>query len=201
MRLQTTFSILALGATAVLGAACYPDRLDNTNYDVVATVYDTTADFTDPSPTFSVPDSITHLVPPAQDNISHALDLQIIDHVRTQMVAAGYTEVADPTTADLNILIAVSTTDYQGYYWSDWCTYWGWYYPYCWYYPPYWGTYEFTAGTLFVAMADRRTLSAGNVGLIWLGVGNGLVTGTATINRINGAIDQMFDQSPYISAN
>jgi uncharacterized protein DUF4136 len=199
MRLQTSFGALALAA-AVFGAGCYPDRLDTTSYDVVATVRDTTAIF-NTATTFSVPDSITHLIPPAQDNISHALDLQIINQVRINMVAAGYTEVADPTTADLNLLLAVSTTEYQGYYWSDWCSFYGWYYPYCWYYPPYWGTYSYTAGSLFVVMADKRALSAGNVPLIWLGVGNGLVTGTATAARVTAAVDQMFDQSPYINAN
>ena len=198
MRLQTSLSAMALVAAAA-GAGCYPDRLDTTNYDVVATVYDTTGNFH--QPTFAMSDSIVHLVPPGgNDNITRAFDTQIIARVRQNMTARGYTEVVDPTTADLDVLLAASSTEYQGYYWSYWCGYWGYWYPYGCYYPPYWGTYEYTVGSLFVAMTDRHTLATGKVGMVWLNVANGLAGTGATAQRLTNAIDQMFTQSPYVSA-
>lgn len=198
MRRPTSFGAIALAAA--LAAGCYPDRLDTVNYDAVATVYDTAGTFT--ATTFALADSVVHLVPPGElDNISRAFDNQIIATVRANMVARGYTEVADPNVGDLAVLLAVSTTEYQGFYWSYWCGYWGWYYPYGCYYPPYWGTYEYTTGSLFVTISDRRAASAGDVPLIWLAVGNGLAGTGATAARLIAAIDQMFAQSPYIQAN
>jgi len=198
MRLQTSVSVLALAAS-VAGAGCYPDRLDTTNYDVVATVYDTSATFN--KPTFAMSDSIVHLVPPGgNDNISRAFDAQIIARVRQNMTARGYVEVANPTTADFDILLAASTTEYQGYYWGYWCDYWGYWYPYGCYYPPYWGTYSYTVGSLFVAMTEPSTASAGKVGMVWLNVANGLAGTGATASRLTAAVDQMFTQSPYVTA-
>jgi len=143
-----------------------------------------------------------HLVPPGEfDDISHALDAAIIAEIRDQMEDRGYTYVANPNTADLTLLPAVSTTEYQGYYWDYWCGYWGYWYPYGCYYPPYYGTYEYTVGSLFVTMSDRRLAAGGDVPLIWLAIANGLAGTGSTAARLTDGIQQMFAQSPYINAN
>ena len=189
----------AVASSLFVVSACYPDRLDNVNYDVVATVHDSTANFK--ATTFALDDSVVHLLVSGSDNISRAYDAQILARIRSNMTARGYTEVADPNTADLAMLVGVTTADYTAYYWDYWCGSWGYWWGYGCYYPPYYGTYTYTLGTLFVGMQDRRTLTGGKVETIWLGIGNGLVGQGVTATRVTGAIDQMFTQSPFIKAN
>lgn len=195
--------LVVAAACVVLSAGaggCYPNRLDGVDYDAVATVTDTTANWA--ATTYSMSDSVVHLVPPGeQDNISRAFDATIIATVRANMNARGYTSVATPATADFHVRLAVSSTEYQGYYWNYWCGYWGYWYPYGCYYPPYYGTYTYTVGSLFVAISDRRVTTTPNQSpLIWLSVGNGVANNGSTAARITNAINQMFTQSPYIDA-
>lgn len=183
-------------ATAAVG--CYPDRLSTSNYDAVITTFDTSANFHATS--FFLRDTVVHLVPPSErDDITRLYDSQIIDQVRQNMVAAGYTSLSDTVGADLQVGIAASTTDYTGYYWNYWCDWWWGYYG-C-YYPPYWSTYTYTIGTLLVSIGDRREVGAGGKrALIWVGLGNGVAGTGSTAKRLTDAVDQMFAQSPYIKA-
>lgn len=194
--------LVVAAACVILSAGaggCYPNRLDGVDYDAVATVTDTTANWV--ATTYAMSDSVVHLVPPGeQDNISRINDAQIIATVRANMNARGYTSVATPATADLHVRVAISSTEYEGYYWNYWCGYWGYWYPYGCYYPPYYGTYSYTVGSLFVAISDRRNAGAGDSPLIWLSVGNGVAGNGSTSVRLTSAINQMFAQSPYIDA-
>jgi len=191
MRKALSAALLLAASAAV--AACYPHRLDSVDYDVVVTLHDTTANFQ--GATFYLFPTVAHLVPPGEsDNISRAADAAALAAIRDNMTTAGYTEVTDSTVADVKLLSAATTTDYQGYYWSYYC---GYYWYYC---PPYWGTYEFTTGTLLVSMKDRRLAGSGAEAM-WLGIGNGLLNSTPSPTRVTDAIDAMFGQSPYISAN
>ncbi len=184
---------LLVGATAT-AASCYPNRLDSVDYDVVATVFDSSANFQ--ANTFYLLDQVVHLVPPGEaDNLPAFNEAAVLAQIRTNMTSRGYTEVTDSNAADIRMVSAVSTTEYQGYYWDYWC--YTWYY-YC---PPYWGVYEFTVGSIFVTMKDRRAQGASGTPPMWLGIGNGLAGSGATTQRLSDAIDQMFAQSPYIDAN
>lgn len=178
---------------------CYPDRLSTSNYDMVITTYDTAASFT--AATYFLRDTVVHLVPPGgTDDITRLFDNQIITQVRTNMQARGYISLPDTNGADLHVAIAVSTTEYTGYYWNYWCDIWYGYYG-C-YYPPYWGTYSYTLGTLFVTIGDRRQVGAGGKReLIWIGLANGLAGQGSTAARLTSGIDQMFAQSPYIKSH
>lgn len=185
-------AVTLVGAASV-AAACYPHRLDSVDYDVVATLYDTTAAF-NTAGTYYLLNQVVHLVPPGEsDNIGHSADAAVLAAIRTNMTARGYTEGTDSTTVDLKLLAAATTTDYTAYYQGYYC---GYYWYYC---PPYWGSYSYTLGTLLVSMKDRRVPTGAEA--MWLGVGNGLLNGTPSASRLTDAVNAMFSQSPYISAN
>ena len=191
-------SLVVLSAAA---GGCYPNRFDSTDYDVVAAVHDSTADFAGAA-TYSLNGTVFHLVAPGEnDQISRVLDPAILTQIRINMTQAGYTEITGPnadSTADLRVAAAVSSSDYTAYYWDYWCgIYW-----YGCYYPPYYGSYTYTLGTLFVVMQDRRVPpQAGKRPMVWMGLGNGLLGSGANAAKVTSAIDQMFDLSPYLITN
>jgi len=187
-----------LGLALVAGLGCYPGEFDNNSYSAVATVYDTTATF-GTATTFALADSVVHLVPSGEtDELSRIYDQQILDRIRTNLTAAGYAEVADPTTANLNVIALATTSTYAGTYWDSYCGYYGWWYPgYSCGYPNYWYTYEYTVGTLLIGMTDHRLITNNKAPLIWFAGLSGLVD-NSTLAQINAGIDQAFEQSPYI---
>jgi hypothetical protein len=184
---------------ALVGAiGCYPDQYDDYLYESVLTLYDTTAVF-NTAATFALADSVVHLVPPGEsDDVTRDYDQVILDRIRFNMTNAGYTEVANPTTAALNLVTLATSSTYLGVYWEDWCSYWSWWYV-SWGcgYPGYWYTYEYTTGTLLIGMADNRAYANNEAPLIWFAGMNGLLGG-ATSALITTVIDEAFAQSPYI---
>ena len=181
---------------------CYPERGQQTTYDAVFTAQDTTTNW-GTAATFSLADSVVHLVEPGDpDNVTRQFDDDILARVRLNMIQAGYTEVTTPTTADLNVVTLVAAGTFTGYYWDYWCSYYGWYYP-AWgcYYPPYWYSYEFQVGALLIGIADNRRFAANRAPMVWAAVATGLMGSGATLVRIQNAIDQAYDQSPYIDSN
>lgn len=189
----------ALALAPLAGLGCYPDRYDSTNYDAVATLRDTVGAF-GTATTFALADSIIHLVPPGEDdNVSRLYDQQVLDRIRLNMTSRGYTEVANPAAATLNMVTLATTSTYVGYYWDSWCGYYGWWYP-AWgcSYPGYWYSYDYTVGTLLIGMADHRLMTNNKAPLIWFAGLSGLLDQGATVARLTTAIDQAFTQSPYI---
>lgn len=182
---------------------CYPERGTETDsYDSVFTLQDTSTNWATAA-TFSLADSVVHLVDPSEpDNITRQYDDDILARVRLNMVQAGYTEEAVPESADFNVVTLVASGTFTGYYWDYWCSYYGWYYP-AWgcYYPPYWYSYEFDVGALMIGIADNRRFAAQRAPLVWAAVATGLMGTGATLVRIQNAIDQAYDQSPYINSN
>jgi len=186
----------ALALAPLAGLGCYPDRLDSTDFDAVATLRDTTAAFGSAT-TFALADSVVHLVPPGEtDDLSRVYDAQVLARIRTNMTAAGYTEVANPALADLTVVALATTSTYYGYYWDSWCGYYGWWYPsYGCGYPNYWYAYDYTVGTLLIGMADRRLMTNNKAPMIWFAGLSGLLDQGASVTRLNTAIDQAFEQS------
>lgn len=188
----------ALALPLIAGLGCYPGEFDQNSYQAVATLRDTSAAF-GTAATFALADSVIHLTPPGSDDeLSRIYDQQILDRIRLNMTGAGYTEVLDPTVADLHLLALATSSTYYGYYWDNWCGYYGWWYPaYGCGYPGYWYTYDYTVGTLMIGMTDRRLMTNNRAPMIWFAGLNGLVDAT-TLPEIYFGIDQAFDQSPYI---
>jgi hypothetical protein len=183
---------------AALG--CYPGVTDVSTFDSVTTLRDTTAQFATAT-TFALADSVVHLAGEDEDQISRDHDALILQTIRTNMTNAGYTEVATPQSADLNVVVMVTSSTYLAYYWDYWCSYYGWWYP-SWgcYYPTYWYGYQYTLGTILIGMSDNRQYDPDleRAPLIWFAGANGLAGQGATAQRIQRGIDQAFTQSPYI---
>lgn len=208
--------------TGLMG--CYPsESLFVEELDVVVTVYDDEKDFTT-FKTYALPDTVIQIGDP-DDNDFVDLELTreemdiIVGKVRSNMNALGYTEIADPTTTEPDIVMAIEALaqnrtviyTYPGYGWGG---YWGWYpgYPgWGWgpgwggWYPPSVGGYTYTAGTLVVHYVDAGAPVEGTPDLnpdIWIGILNGVLSQTnASDSRVTNGIDQMFDQSQYLRTN
>jgi hypothetical protein len=197
----------------VLVAGCYPGSGSFTadETDIVATVYDTTADFSS-NKTFVVPDSVIHLVDPDEPNpvdIPRDNDDLMINTVKENLRSLGYTELQNPSEnnlPDLVVTVSVTATQWTGYDYYPWWGWWGWY-PW---YPPGWGpgwgpvypccsyVYQYNTGTIFVDMYDVDQSSSEDLNVPWNAALNGLATSGTNSARIKARIDQAFDQSPYL---
>lgn len=194
------------------GSGCLKNpRLDqlSTNF-VVTTNTDPGTNFSSLR-TYTISDSVAYITSSTTDTIIKDANTQrLVDAVKQNMNARGYTYVTRSSNADIGINMAlikdvdVSTiyagwwTGYPGW-WDPW--YWGWYYPY--YYP--WSvTYVVSQGTVIVDMVDLKNAVANNsLKVIWGSVMGGAV-GTdlgANVQRGVDAINQAFVQTPVLKAN
>ena len=185
----------------------------------VATFRDTTFDF-GTLHTFAMPDTIVHFAPltGTATDISRQWDRTILDRVRADFLARGYTEQADPRNNRPDFVVLVggtSNTNYNAFvsypWYGAWGFYsgWGWYAPgfnagwgivYPWY--PTVGVTSYDRGTVVVTVIPTLSVNPLNstVSAAWAGVATALLNGTVTTDIVNGAIDEMFRQSPYLSA-
>ena len=113
------------------------------------------------------------------------------------MANNGWSYEENPANADVTLFPAVWTNT-TVYYWYD---YWCWYdYYYCgwgWYYPSY---TTYTTGTLVMFMVPAEQGSVEPLS-VWTSAVNGLMSGTYDVSRVTNAIDQAFEQSPYLNIN
>lgn len=206
-----------VGAAAIVGlvvglASCYPgDPTTTSQLDVIATVHDDSVDFS-AIQTFAIPDSIIHLeLGENPIDLDRSLDDAILTRVKENLEALGYVEEPDPgnNAPDVVVLVAAAASETTTYYLTyPWWSYWGWYpyWPCCgpgWGigYPPFGGSVTYEQGTLFIDMIDARNpnTSEEEVLSIWVAAARGLLGSSASNqNRVLSAIDQAFDQSPYL---
>ncbi len=208
--------LIAIGITG-----CYPGNdVSYSDLDLLTTAYDMNTDFS-ALKTYYMPDSVVHLKdtldPKANVDVSHELDDFILEKVRNNMTAYGYSAEAKPSVNHPDIFLTVSvmaTKNYNVYYYYPyyWDWGWGWYYKstdyWGYYYPPGWGgTYvtSYTVGTLVMIMHDvhNATTSTDSIPTIWTGSMNGLL-GSSRPNdgsRVEYNINQAFAQSPYLKIN
>jgi hypothetical protein len=187
-------------ALLFLMAGCYPDGAEYyEDTDVVYTNHNDKYDFNSKG-TYSIPDKIVKITGELKDGedpefVKEPYNTQILQKIKSNMTALGYTKVTDPATADLVLFPAVWTNTTITYYYDYWC----WYYPYyCgwgWGYPT---VSSYTTGTLLMTLvADgEEFVQSTNV---WTAAANGLLSGYYDVNRVNKAIDQAFKQSPYLN--
>ena len=186
----------------VLLGSCYPDGVEYyEETDIVYTNYDDQFDFTSKG-TYAIPDKIVKIQgdiiqgePP--EFVKEPQNTQMLQKMEANMTTLGWTQVEDPATADLVFFPAVwtNTTIY------DWYDYWCWYNPYyCgwgWGYP---SVSSYTSGTLVMTLvADGEDYI--DPSRVWTGAVNGLLSGSYNTTRVNKAIDQTFEQSPYLKTN
>ncbi|HVG13199.1 MAG TPA: DUF4136 domain-containing protein [Flavisolibacter sp.] len=211
MKRINAFSLLALCGALVLGS-CTKEPLNNITDEesrIYVTNRDSTAAF-GTYKTFSIVDSVSVI-----DNNrfagkeAQAWDRQVVAAVADRMISRGYTRVARSQSPDLGINVSriynttTSLVDLSGY----WNNYGGYYDPYYWGYgdmgynfPPAYGLYQSTEGALSIDLLDLKNAS-GNGSL--KGVWNGLVRGTGIFetSTIEGSVQALFTQSPYINSN
>jgi len=187
----------------ILFSSCYSDYgLTEEDYDIVITLYDTTADFGSYK-TFIIPDSVVQL---GGSSITSAYNETILNTFINQMESRGYTRIYPNDTARADLIALASVTTTQNYVYTDYWSYWGWYgwggyYPYGGYgYYPYYTSYTFTTGTVFMNLIDVAKSDTTNkkIASVWLGALNGVTQYSNVSNRIINGISQAFTQSPYL---
>lgn len=209
--LKKLVNTCAVFAVFVLLDACYPQGAEFVDeLDLVITVFDEDYNFDTPNGTYALNDDIPLLGtdPDDMEYVTPATAALILAEIRANMTARGYTEVDVDADPDLYMPVAaleVKTT-VVGCGGGGW---WG-YYP-GWGYPGYGGCYypvgySYTTGSIFITLWDKDSRPSGDNDTTppeWEAGINGLIQGSqSSINtRIKKAIDQAFEQSPYIQSN
>jgi hypothetical protein len=207
-RLLIYFVSVALAGIGLAG--CYPQGPDFTeDLDVVYTNYDPDYDFVGQS-TYAMPDKIVTDVEITNggDTIYEYMKPvyadQILAKIASNMSALGWTRVDIDASPKPDVLLTpagISSTTYFYTYWYDWW-YGGYYGGWGWYYPPYYTVSSYTTGSLIMTIADPNIDSPINRSPVsWIGAGNGLLTYSGNVDRALDAIDQAFEQSPYLKTN
>ena len=181
--------------------SCYPDSAQYyEELDIVFTNYEEDIDFSS-SETYAMPDSlvkITGNIIEGEDPefVKEPYNKMIIEKIESNMTALGWSRVEDPGTADL-VLFPAAWTNTTVYYWYDyWCWYYYWYCGWGYYWYP--SVSSYTTGTLVMHLiADGEDFVEPS--RVWTAAINGLLSGAQNADRINNAIDQAFDQSPYLN--
>lgn len=182
---------------------------------IVTTVKDSTFDFTTLH-TFAMPETVAHLVPLTGTPIdpTRQFDATILARVRADFLARGYTEVTDPRNVTPSFVVLVGATATQNFNATvsfQWFTFWS---------APVWGVFNpfftpawtigfpvvdvntFDRGTIIVDLVPTAEIDTTNrtIRSAWLGIASGLLNAGVTTDVINSAIDEMFRQSPYLTA-
>lgn len=228
---KTPFKILALSAIFALMflTSCYPgDEVEYKDLDLVATVYDKSANFQEFT-TFVMPDTIVHIKDTLSNNnnveLSHDYDFFILEKIKDNMLSFGFVVETDPENNPPDAIVTVSAMASTKYYaWNNYPYYWDWYWGWGWYYKnsensnyydpwyPYYPWYEttyvssYSSGTMLISMNDFRNVDSepDTVPVVWLGAINGLLGSknkTDIQNRLEYGINQAFEQSPYLKQN
>lgn len=204
--------LLAIALLAVAVSACQKEPSTSGLHEdyLVYTAHDTATTFAD-FDTYYLPDSI--LIIGNSDKTEYWKDanaMQIVDAVADRLDGNGYTRTDDKTAANLGIQLSYvkQVTYFVGYE----NPYWWWYYPYYWA-PGYWGDwlgwhypyrvyYGYTAGSLLMEMVNLEADqdSGKKLPIVWDSFIGGLLTASQSLNqeRTLSAVEQAFDQSPYL---
>src|SRR5215204_6085919 len=185
-----------------------PDYDQLSSNFVVATNTDSSASFSS-FKTYYISDSVAYISDNIADSIiKDANSQKLVDAVKQNMNARGYTFIPKGGKPDLGLMMGVTKNSYIGvvytgwwdaYYgwWDPW--YWGWYYPY--YYP--WATYySVTTGSVIITMADLKNADATHtLRIIWASFMGGAIGDNINTNVQRGvdAINQAFVQSPLVT--
>ena len=201
--------LLAFAGISTMMWGCYPKGPEYVEqYDIVYTNYQ--KDFTFKGKgKYTMPDSIVKITGEAASGgnvqfMSPSYASLITTRIKQNMAALGYTYVPTADSAQADFAILNASIQVENYYYSYWYDYW-----YGWYYPGYWGGWyypypvvtNYTTGSLFMMMVDRKNISANDkTPVVWVGIVNGLLEGSSTniTSRINSTIDQAYTQTADI---
>jgi hypothetical protein len=204
--------LLLVAALPALYSACTPgNSITAAESDVVVTQYDNEFDFNSVT-TYLPPDTIYHVTSEGivdnSEKLDRSRDAETLARITSKLNDRGFVPVtsADPNPGYTVITVATAVSNYSAYTWYPWWG--GWWGGGCCYYPPVYPptvgyTYNFTTGTLVVQMLntkDRDPLSEA-IPVPWTAGMNGVLddANASVNNRLNNAIDQAFEQSPYLT--
>jgi hypothetical protein len=203
-------------------AACSDDNDIIIPAGSVVTFADSSFDFTTLH-TFALADTVAHLTNIGVNPVATttAFDQTILSQVRADLLARGYTEVAEPsaTRPDFVVLTGVSASDnYNAFITTNWFTFWGvspvwtwvpggvdpsWTIIYPWFNPG--SVVTFQRSTLIVTIVPTTLqvnplIAQKEIRAVWAGVATSLL-GQQNITQANvqNAINIMFQQSPYLT--
>jgi len=206
MRKRTLPIVLLL--SGLLLWSCYPDGPSYTeDLDLVVSNHNPDYGFAAKT-TYAMPTKIVKLTGNLEEGelpefIPDVTAQQILSRISQNMEALGWQKVAIDANPDL-FLVPASWETTTVVYWYDY-----WYWWYGGYYPGYGGGYyppvyvdSYTTGTLVMMLTDPDEVGGnGNPIPQWTGAINGLLNGKFNPQRALPAIDQAFDQSPYLKTN
>jgi hypothetical protein len=215
---------LVVGVAGLLTAAACGDDGDlnlvvqPVPVNIVTTFKDSTFNF-NVLRTFAMPDTVVHFAPVvgSPTTISRDFDRTILDRTRQDFLARGYTQVIPSLSVVPDFIVLVGATEsdnFNAFVSNNFFTIWGfspvwafqpafndsWIYIYPWF--PVVGVTNYQRGTLVVSLTPTLTVNplAQSITAAWAGVATGLADGTQTNASITAAIDEMFRQSPYLTA-
>ena len=190
---------------ALIMSSCYPGGTEYyEDTDVVYTNYDDQFDFQSKG-RYAIPDKIVKITGELAEGeepefVQEPYNTQILTKINANMADLGWTKITDPAEAEGAdmVLFPAVWTNTTIYYWNN---YWCWYYPYyCgygWGYPSY--STQTTGTLLMTLVADGEDYI--DPTRVWSGALNGLLSGAYNTTRVTKAIDQAFEQSPYLKIN
>ena len=185
--------VLTLGSCQVQGPEYYEDL------DLVYTNYDDQFDFSSGG-TYAMPDSIVKVTGNLIEGedpefVKEPYNTQILQKIEANMSALGWNRTDDPASADV-VLFPAAWSNTTIYYWYDyWCWYYPWYCGWGWSYPV---VTSYSTGTLVMTLVANGDAYIEPTA-VWTAAANGVFSGAVNISRVNKAIDQAFEQSPYLN--
>jgi hypothetical protein len=194
--------LTAVVLTTVAACRKTPNLTSLQNQQVVVTDRELDANFSSFN-TYHISDTVRILASDPRDTIlTGSIAQQLVQTVRTNMNNRGYTFVGKGGNPDLGMVLVVlkdvSSSTVCGGWWGGWWGGpwgWGWGYPWC-------GTYTYTVGTTLLSIYDfKNPETNGNPGAIWGMTAFGVFSNsnqTTNLNLTVNAINQAFNQSPYI---
>ena len=199
---------LLLAIALLIGCRTDPDFDQLSSDFIVSTSLDKAANFGGYK-TYYISDTITYIGGDKDkpDYLVGPDAAPLIKAVKDNMAARGYTFVAKTSNPDIGLsLSAVKNINVVVDYWPGWWDgYWPWCYWSCYpYYYPWTTVYAYTTGTVILNMYDvKNAPSDGKISGIWNTTALGALGSTSTVNTQLGvdALNQGFEQSPYLKAN
>lgn len=194
-----------------------PNLSDLDNDFVVYTNYDKNAEFSNFQSVY-VPDSILLIASSTSETPVYWKSENaepIIQDFIEHLTARGYEITNNKEEADLGLQVSyVESISYfagntNPYWWWDYPGYWhpGYWYPgwydWNWYYPYYQPIYSYSVGSLLSELVNLKAASetTKKIPVVWNAYMSGLLSDSSKFNlqlSLN-AVNQAFDQSPYIT--
>lgn len=210
--MKNIFKCLGAALVFPLLLGCAPGLPeDATMLDVVYTNYNPIYTFGQGA-TFALPDNVIILSedPPEQGQRPPFLDFatgrSIINAIRTNMIARGFTPVTQFDNPDYVILPSMTSDNALLFDYSWW--FWDWWIPNLgttirWQYPGFRPAVvtSVSTGSVLLQFVDMKTAgTGGQVEVNWVSVINGALSGSSSSNTDRAVIgvNQAFTQSPYI---